>query len=65
VPVLLATVTPGAIIDEATARSMTALPHVTRVHLGNGGHFVPDQHGTALGYAIRSWLRAPPTAGSA
>jgi hypothetical protein len=30
--------------------------HVTRVHLGNGGHFVPDQHGTALGHAIRGWL---------
>ena len=56
VPVLLATVTPGAIIDEATAQSLTALPHVTRVHLGDGGHFVPDQHGTALGHAIRGWL---------
>jgi haloalkane dehalogenase len=56
VPVLLATVTPGAIIDETTARGLTALPHVTRVHLGDGGHFVPDQHGTALGHAIRGWL---------
>jgi len=46
----------SAIIDEATARNLTALPHVTRVHLGNGGHFVPDQYGTALGHAIRGWL---------
>jgi haloalkane dehalogenase len=56
VPTLLATVTPGAIVDDATARSLTALPHVTRTHLGPGGHFVPDQHGPALGRAILDWL---------
>lgn len=55
-PVLLATVTPGAIIDETTAQSLAALPHVTRVHLGDGGHFVPDRHGRALGHAIGGWL---------
>jgi hypothetical protein len=56
VPTLLATVTPGAIVDDDTARNLTALPHVTRAHLGEGGHFVPDQHGAALGHAIRDWL---------
>jgi hypothetical protein len=60
VPALLATVTPGAVIDEATAQSLTAMQHVTRVHLGEGGHFVPDQHGTALGHAIRGWLNGTP-----
>jgi haloalkane dehalogenase len=57
VPTLLATVTPGAIVDDDTALSLAALPHVTRTHLGEGGHFVPDQRGTALGHAIRDWLR--------
>jgi haloalkane dehalogenase len=56
VPTLLATVTPGAIVDADTARNLTALPHVTRAHLGEGGHFVPDQHGTVPGHAIRDWL---------
>jgi haloalkane dehalogenase len=55
-PVLLVTVTPGAIVDEPTARSLDGLAHVTRVHLGEGGHFVPDHHGAALGHAIRGWL---------
>jgi haloalkane dehalogenase len=59
VPTLLATVTPGAIVDDDTARSLTSLSHVTRVHLGEGGHFVPDQHGTALARAIRDWLQRP------
>lgn len=64
VPTLLATVTPGAIVDDDTARSLTALPHVTRAHLGEGGHFVPDQQGTALGRAIRDWLDDQPAVSS-
>jgi haloalkane dehalogenase len=64
VPTLLATVTPGAIVDDDTARSLTSLPHVTRAHLGQGGHFVPDQHGTALGRAIRDWLDDQPAVSS-
>jgi haloalkane dehalogenase len=64
VPTLLATVTPGAIVDDDTARSLTALSHVTRAHLGEGGHFVPDQHDTALGRAIRDWLDDQPAVSS-
>lgn len=55
-PTLLATVSPGAIVDEKTAGALAALPHVTRVELGAGGHFVPDELGAPLAAAVLQWL---------
>lgn len=62
-PTLLVTVTPGAIVDEPTAQSLERIPTLTRVHLGPGGHFIPDHHGVSLANTIDRWLRMSQTSG--
>jgi haloalkane dehalogenase len=57
IPKLLFHATPGAIIGpEAVAWFRDSLTNLTVVRLGDGLHFLPEDHGPTIGQAIADWL---------
>ena len=59
VPKLLFHASPGAIIGpDAVGWFRESLPNLTVVDLGDGLHFLPEDHGPAIGRAVAEWLPA-------
>lgn len=56
-PLLQFTVTPGFLNPEGTTLwAKTHMKNLTQVHLGQGLHFVPEDHGEQIAVALNSWL---------
>lgn len=58
-PKLMITVSPGVLIpEEAASWAKDNLPNLTSVHVGNGLHFIQEDHPREIGQAIKDWMTA-------
>lgn len=59
IPKLMIEVTPGVVIPEEVATwAKESLPNLTSVHVGEGLHFIQEDHPQAIGKAVADWMDA-------
>ncbi len=59
IPKLMIEVSPGVVIPEEVANWVKeSLPNLTTVHVGDGLHFIQEDHPQAIGKAVADWMDA-------
>jgi haloalkane dehalogenase len=57
IPKLLMTFTPGALVGPKRAQwAKDNLPNIQVTHIGEGVHFVQEDHPEAIGETIQTWM---------